>query len=50
VPSATGRIILYDAVPSHDGQRLCLSLSEIGQGGALVFKVISLPETFFKGR
>ena len=50
VPSGAGRIILYDPAPSHDGQRLCLSLSETGQGGALVVKVIALPEVFFKAR
>lgn len=50
VPSGAGRIILYDPAPSHDGQRLCLSLSETGQGGALVVKVVALPEIFFKAR
>jgi hypothetical protein len=50
VPSGAGRIILYDAAPSHGGQRLCLSLSETGPGGALVTKVIALPEIFFKAR
>ncbi len=50
VPSGAGRIILYDPAPSHGGQRLCLSLSETGQGGALVVKVVALPELFFKAR
>jgi hypothetical protein len=50
VPSGAGRIILYDPAPSHGGMRLCLSITETGQGGALVTKVIALPEAFFRGR
>jgi hypothetical protein len=50
VPSGTGRVILYDAAPVHNGQRLCIEISESGAGGALVTKVIALPDAFFKGK
>ena len=49
-PSGTAKIILYDPAPSHGGMRLCVSISESKQGGAMVTKVIALPESFFKGK
>jgi hypothetical protein len=48
--SGSGRIILYDAEPTHHGQRLALVIQESAPGGAMVTKVVELPESFFQGK
>lgn len=50
-PSGAGKIILYDATPVHNKMRLCIEIVPPTEAGkALVTKVISLPESFFKGK
>jgi hypothetical protein len=46
-PEQNARIILYDAKPSHAGQRLAIILGEPKPGQPPQTEVIALPESFF---
>lgn len=46
-PQKNTRIVIYDAAPSHSGLRWGISIVEPTDGGALVTKVIVLPESYF---
>ncbi len=49
-PSGAGRIILFDATPAHGGMRLAIEITQTKGSGALVTKVIALPDAFFQGK
>jgi hypothetical protein len=49
-PSGSGRIILYDAAPSHHGMRLGLVVVDLGPGRALVATPKAFTESFFHGK
>jgi hypothetical protein len=44
IPTENGLAIVYDATPAHSGVRWAIAISE-ARGGALVAKVIALPES-----
>ncbi|MHB1155583.1 MAG: hypothetical protein ACYC26_01960 [Phycisphaerales bacterium] len=46
----TGRIIVYDAEASHLGMRWAIKFGEPRGGGAMVARVVALPERFFRER
>jgi hypothetical protein len=41
------RIVVYDAAPSHNGQRWCLFMVPAGPGNALAVEVRAVPEGLF---
>src|SRR5205085_8682312 len=45
--SPNGRLIVFDATPAHAGLRWAIAAVESEAGGALVLKVVALPESFF---
>lgn len=48
-PDRHMRLILYDAKATHDGIRWAISIPAQPQDGALVAKVVAVPETRFGG-
>ena len=44
IPGQPGRLVLYDARPSHSGMRWGILLSDTGSGGTLAARVLLLPE------
>lgn len=47
LPEKNGRIILYDAAPSHSGMRWAIRIDDPSKDQPLVARVVALPESFF---
>lgn len=47
VAGQTGKVIVYDATPAHDGKRWAIEVLDSSPDSPLVTKVVSLPDSDF---